>query len=292
MQRFPGFPSLVINRQMALSKTKSAITLALTLAALPMVTALTGCSDSKVSLNADNKLVSASVTEGDKEPIWPNDDPSIPDGKGVYAAQNCAQCHGADGKPVGGGAIDLSSKEWARKQKPVEQYDFITFGKEGSNHVKVRDKLKPSEIWNLVFYVRSLSTPALTDEQIAELDPVFGANCAVCHGKKGFGNGPLMKGNTLEPLPANFQSFPRFYDRTDETLWDHIANGIKWEGMPNFLGKEDKAKNIKFDEPYIWRLVGYIRHFHESNKTELATRAAHEKEAKEEANMKDQANSK
>ena len=92
---------MVINRQMALSKTKTAITLALTLAALPMVGALTGCSDSKVSLQADNKLVSTKVTEGDKEPIWPNDDPSIPDGKGIYAAQNCATCHGADGKPVG-----------------------------------------------------------------------------------------------------------------------------------------------------------------------------------------------
>lgn len=103
---------MVINRQMALTKTKlvktlvspvvtkRALTVLLTLAAMPMFTALTGCSDSKVSLNADNPLVGTKVTEGDKEPIWPNDDPSIPDGKGVYAAQNCATCHGADGKPV------------------------------------------------------------------------------------------------------------------------------------------------------------------------------------------------
>lgn len=298
---------MVINRQMALTKTKlfktlvapvvakRGLTVLLILAAMPMFTALTGCSDSKVSLNADNPLVGTKVTEGDKEPIWPNDDPSIPDGKGIYAAQNCAACHGADGKPVAGKAtIDLSDKGHARKQKPVEQYDFITFGKHeggGVEHPVMRDKLRPSEIWNLVFYVRSLSTPALTDEEIAEIDPVFGANCAVCHGKKGYGNGPLMKGNTLQPLPANFQSFPRFYDRTDEVLWDHIANGIKWEGMPNFLGKEDRAKNIKFDEPYIWRMVGYIRHFHESNKTEIATRAAHEKEEKEETNEANEAKS-
>jgi mono/diheme cytochrome c family protein len=174
----------------------------------------------------------------------------------------------------------------------VEQYDFITFGKEGSDHPAVRSKLRPPEIWNLVFYVRSLSTPPLTDGEIAEVSSVFGANCAVCHGTKGYGNGPLMKGNVLEPAPANFQSFPRFYDRTDELLWDHIANGIKWEGMPNFLGKQDKAKKVTFDEPYIWKMVGYVRHFHESNLTEDATKALHAKEDKEEKEHKDGAESK
>ena len=68
-------------------------------------------------------------------------------------------------------------------------------------------------------------------------------------------------------MPANFQNFARFYDRSDFTLWDHIANGIKWEGMPNFLGKEDKAKNIKFDQAYIWKLVDYVRHFHETTES-------------------------
>lgn len=291
---------MVINRQMALTKenklisrltspqaVKRALTLVLSLSLFPVVSALSGCSDSQVNVKADSALVSTKATEGSHEPIWPNDDPSIPDGKGIYEKQNCASCHGADGKPVEGKSkIDFSDKVWARKQKPVEQYDFITFGKKAGEtveHPVVRDKLRPSEIWNLVFYVRSLSTPPLTDAEIAELDPVFGANCAVCHGKKGYGNGPLMKANTLQPLPANFQSFPRFYDRDDETLWDHIANGIKWEGMPNFLGKEDRRNKAKFDEPYIWRMVGYIRHFHESNKTEIATREAAKKEAAEEA---------
>ena len=178
----------------------------------------------------------------------------------------------------------------------MEQYDFITFGKEGSDHPSVRSKLRPPDIWNLVFYVRSLSTPPLTDAEILEVQPVFGANCVVCHGAKGYGNGPLMKGNVLEPAPANFQSFPRFYDRTDETLWDHIANGIKWEGMPNFLGKvdrkSDKTKVTTFDEAYIWKLVGFVRHFHESNLTEDATKALHAKEDKEEKEHKEDASNK
>ena len=39
--------------------------------------------------------------------------------------------------------------------------------------------------------------------------------------------------------------------------------------MPNFLGKEDKAKNIKFDDAYIWQLVDYVRHFHETTDKNL-----------------------
>jgi len=244
---------------------------------------LTACGDSKVIVSDDKGLVASSVTAGKKEVIYPNDDPSIPDGGGIYQAQNCASCHGADGKPVGGnGAPDFSSKEWGRLQKPVDQYDFITYGKEGSNHPKMAGALRTSQIWNLVFYVRSLSTPPLTDDEIGKVLPVFGANCAVCHGTKGFGNGPLMKGNVLEPAPANFQSFPRFYDRTDDVLWDHIANGIKWEAMPNFLGKVDNKNKVTFDRDYIYKLVGFVRHFHESNKTEAATKAAHDKEKEEE----------
>jgi len=251
---------------------------------LAVTVGLTACGDNKVIVpTADDGLVSTKVTMGSREPVYPNDDPSVPDGAGIYQAQNCAACHGADGKPAGGKAtVDLSSKDWGRLQKPVEEYDFITFGKKGSDHPAMNGVLRSSQIWNLVFYVRSLSTQPLTDAEISEVLPVFGANCAVCHGTKGYGNGPLAKGNTLEPSPANFQSFPRFYDRTDDVLWDHIANGIKWEGMPNFLGKTDKAKNITFDRDYIYKLVGYVRHFHESNKTEAATKAAHEQENKDE----------
>jgi mono/diheme cytochrome c family protein len=249
---------------------------------------LTACGDNKIVVpSSDSGMVSTKVTMGSGETVYPNDDPSVPDGGDVYKSQNCASCHGDGGKPSGAGVTsDFSSKDWGRKQKPVEQFDFIEKamknGKEIPGHPKMQGVLRTSQIWNLVFYVRSLSTQPLTDTEISEVLPVFGANCAVCHGTKGYGNGPLMKGNVLEPAPANFQSFPRFYDRDDDTLWDHIANGIKWEGMPNFLGKTDKAKNITFDRDYIYKLVGYVRHFHESNKTEAATKAAHEKEDKEE----------
>ena len=36
--------------------------------------------------------------------------------------------------------------------------------------------------------------------------------------------------------------------------------------MPNFLGKEDKLKKVKFDQAYIWKLVAYVRAFSSTNK--------------------------
>ncbi|HEY9773269.1 MAG TPA: c-type cytochrome [Planktothrix sp.] len=232
--------------------------------AVPLVASLASCGG-MVKVDNSNQ-VQPEVTQGKPEPLYPNDLPSSADGKLVYAAQNCAQCHGADGK--GGSAkIDFTNTEYMDKQKPVDQYMFVAYGKQGANpHPATVDKLTTRQIWNLVFYTRSLARPVIAPtsnpehpEEYLALDAVFGSNCVVCHGKKGNGDGPLA--HDLEPIPANFAQFPRFYDRTDAVLWDHIANGIQWEGMPNFLNKEDKAKNVKFDKDYIWKLVAYVRHF-------------------------------
>lgn len=254
---------------------------------LPFIAALTGCGQSGVTVTQSNDAsVATSVTATPPQLIvYPNDRPSIPDGKPVFA-QNCASCHtgastdatataGAGGKAGGG-----FSEEWARQTKPVDIYRIVAFGW-AENHPKFNaehkheafsGKLSVRELWDVVSYTKNLGEPALTDVQIAEVDPVFGSNCAVCHGTKGDGDGPLAR--NLDPMPANFQRFDRFYNRTDDVLFDHIANGIRWEGMPNFLGKQDKKKNVKFDEPYIRKLVAYVHKFHLSNEAVLTAHAA------------------
>lgn len=244
-----------------------AISLVVTASALVL---LAGCSKQEVTLKgSQDALAERSVTANNQTVIYPDDDPSVPDGKVTFEKMNCAACHGASGEGVQGKtSIALSDKEYMHQQKPVEQFEFLSFGKPGSDHPVLNDKLSRREIWNLVFYARSLAAPLLTAKEWSDIDAVFGSNCAVCHGKIGYGDGPLA--HNLEPQPANFQNFVRFYDRSDDILWDHIANGIKWEGMPNFLGKEDKAKNVKFDREYIWKLVQYVRNFHETNQSTIA----------------------
>lgn len=234
-----------------------------TLALIPLICLLASCGQTEQKLPQSDPLISEKQTEAPKDyVVYPDDRPSIPDGKLVYQAQNCASCHGADGgtKPEGATA-SLSDNRYMAGLKPVELYKAITYGKEAHHHMQ--GKISVKDTWNLVFYSRSLGCPALDQKQIDEINPVFGSNCAVCHGTKGDGDGPLAR--NLEPMPANFQTMKRFFDRTDDTLFDHIANGIKWEGMPNFLGKEDKKKNVKFDHEYIRKLVQYVRNFHVSN---------------------------
>jgi len=244
---------------------------------LPITVFLSGCTQEFSLKGADEKLAERSVTEEAMQVVFPDDNPSVPDGKAVYEKMNCAECHSATGQPVAGKAsLDLSSKTFMGKRKPLDQFIFLSYGGgsaegENINHPALKGKVSRRDIWDLVFYTRSLAVPALSDDEVAQIDAVFGSNCAVCHGKRGHGDGPLAK--NLEPVPANFHKFERFYDRDDDMLWDHIANGIKWEGMPNFLNKQDSAKNVKFDEAYIRKLVQYIRHFHESNKPTLAQAA-------------------
>jgi mono/diheme cytochrome c family protein len=235
-----------------------------------VVLMLSACGGPEVINGKESNLIKENVTAGGVEVVYPDAPPSVPDGKTVWQKLNCAVCHGMEGKGKSDKCpIDLADKYHMVKQKPVEQYKFLVFGKPGLNHPTVDKLISRRDAWNLVFYMRSLARPALTAKEVDDITPVFGSNCAVCHGTKGYGDGPV--GRNFEPMPANFQNFSRFYDRTDYELWDHIANGIKWEGMPNFLGKEDKAKNVKFDQAYIWKLVDYVRHFHESTQSTAST---------------------
>lgn len=227
---------------------------------------LCACGGPQVIKGTETRLIKENVTAGSEQVIYPDAPPSVPDGKVVWQKLNCAVCHGMDGKGMGGKcSMDLSDKYHMVKLTPVDQYKFLVFGRPGVDHLSINKLITTREAWNLVFYVRSLARPPLTAKQLEEVSSVFGSNCAVCHGTKGYGDGPV--GRNFEPMPANFQNFPRFYDRSDFILWDHIANGIKWEGMPNFLGKEDKAKSVKFDQAYIWKLVDYVRHFHETTES-------------------------
>lgn len=236
---------------------------------LPVVSLLASCGQPQITVpSTDNQLVSEKQTEAPKDfVVYPDDRPSVPDGKLVYAKMQCASCHGADGSGGNGPALNDTMKMSA--VKPVDLYKHLTYGEKEQHHML--GKISNRDVWNLVFYTRSLSVAPLTQAELDDILPTFGANCAVCHGTKGDGDGPLAR--NLEPWPANFTTFRRFYDRTDDVLFDHIANGIKWEGMPNFLGKEDKKKNVKFDHAYIKKLVQYVRNFHMSGEPTVASAA-------------------
>lgn len=362
MQRFPGFRSSIIDFVLLAPKkveiemqpqlnrlkklTRKFNLLGFALLTIPIAVSLTAC-QSQVSVGPkESELANREATAGKDVVLFPDAVPSVYDGSVYWQQNNCASCHGAEGKGVAGQCdIDLTNVERMRQRKPVDQYKLISFGSvveevtpvtsalglpEGASegapgenapahgteplkpadgakpadgskpadatkpveapepanppkpadaegheakepsgrlmkHEAYLDKLNKRQRWDLVFYARSLAVPLLSDEERLAMKAVFGANCAVCHGSRGAGDGQLNKGLVLQPAPANFTQFDRFYDRTDEQIWDHIAHGIRWEGMPNFLGKQDRGNKVKFDADYIWKLTQYVRNFHEDS---------------------------
>lgn len=69
----------------------------------------------------------------------------------------CAMCHGADGKGGKMGTRDFASPE-VKKESDAELIEIVTKGKPGPPKMPAyADKLKDTEIKDLVAYVRSLS---------------------------------------------------------------------------------------------------------------------------------------
>jgi cytochrome c6 len=78
------------------------------------------------------------------------------DAAGTYKAK-CAMCHGADGKGGKMGTRDFASAD-VKKETDAELTDIITKGKPGPPKMPAYgDKLKDTEIKDLVAYIRGLS---------------------------------------------------------------------------------------------------------------------------------------
>jgi mono/diheme cytochrome c family protein len=196
-----------------------------------------------------SSLLNKKTTAADLD--FPSHDPSITKGEGIYL-QNCAQCHGT--KPT------YPDKKYMRTRSPKEQYLTVTMGnKKGMPAFK--DKLSREERWDALMYMRAeiLGYYPENSDELAKMNSIFGGNCAVCHGTRGHGDGPLHK--SLYPPPANFNQFSRLYTRTDEKLHHELTYGIPWTAMPAWKGRVDFDQHYEFNDEMIWKLVRYVRQF-------------------------------
>ncbi len=187
---------------------------------------------------------------------FPSRPPRLSKGKVIFE-QNCNTCHAG------------ISYDKIKDEKPIDTYLMLTRGDKG--HPKF-PKLTRDQRWEALFYARHLAGES--DIQNKEIAAIFGANCAVCHGSKGFADGPLHSGHAsahelgmapvkgaFNPPPANFHSYYRMYNRTNDILVKNIKEGLYPSGMPAWDGVYDKDKNVTFDDALILDLVKYIRGF-------------------------------
>jgi mono/diheme cytochrome c family protein len=90
-------------------------------------------------------------------------------------------------------------------------------------------------------------TPAV----IAAGRDLYAANCAICHGTRGEGDGPA--GSGLSPRPANLRSLVHSPMAGDDYLmWAIAAGGAAFgTGMPAF--KDALAEDAR------WKIIRYLR---------------------------------
>jgi high-affinity iron transporter len=86
---------------------------------------------------------------------------------------------------------------------------------------------------------------------------VFAQNCAVCHGVKGFGDGPAAA--SLDPKPVNFHDLEFIQDNSPYAFYRVIKNGVTGTAMPSWeyqLSQQEK-----------WDVIKYVRSFVQDEKS-------------------------
>lgn len=101
----------------------------------------------------------------------PETEQRIARGAAIYVDSGCPSCHGAEGRGDGRSGQDLKTAEgdpiiprdlthkWSFRggHTPSDIYRRIANGMDGSSMAAYEEVLEPDDLWNLVFYVLSLS---------------------------------------------------------------------------------------------------------------------------------------
>ena len=109
-----------------------------------------------------------------------DDQEAIRVGMGVFRLR-CADCHGTDARGVRG--PDLTQL-WAVGRTDEGIFRTITEGIPGTNMRAVdRVRTRDSEVWQIIAYLRSISTPTVTQTtgDTARGEQIFATTCSVCH---------------------------------------------------------------------------------------------------------------
>jgi len=118
----------------------------------------------------------------------------------------------------------------------------------------VKDKRAPADVAALATRIRWAVIKAYSVEVAPRQPPdlrqgaaLYAAQCAVCHGAEGTGDGPA--GRTLDPKPANFRDRERMAQRSMYGLYSSITLGVDGTAMASFraLGEDQR-----------WSLAYYV----------------------------------
>ncbi|MCX6049892.1 MAG: c-type cytochrome [Chloroflexi bacterium] len=173
--------------------------------------------------------------------------------------QNCAPCHGEQGKSDGPSVSGLPAPPpqladpatiWARS--PAEYFHIVKFGRIQKFMPPWGDHLNDTQIWQTLYYAWSLHTDQAKVQSGAQL---YAQTCTECHGASGQGDGPKAKGK-----------LPNFADSAQMIVQTQVQLSEQWKKAHPTIGQdwsEDQRRNV----------LDYIRTFSYTPPWESAFRA-------------------
>jgi mono/diheme cytochrome c family protein len=190
------------------------------------VALLAGACQSEQSVPAGEEMLAyGNTVPFEEEPLpFPITMPSALTGRSVFE-QACYRCHRGPEPPP----VDFTDPFWNWQMTPGQLFNTIAYGESG--HPRMSSELGVVEIWDAVAYTWSLNMPDA--DTLAEAAIAYGNSCTVCHGKTGFGNGPLA--HNLYPKPQNFTDRRVMSEFTNEYLYFRISKGGQFEEIPESI---------------------------------------------------------
>jgi len=170
----------------------------------------------------------------------PSHKPSAASGMALFAA-NCVSCHGMAGDGSGlAGAADFTDLQFVAGKSPAQFYTAIRDGVTGTAMPAWGSKLSDVQIWDLLYYARSLAT---SPERLSLGKELFAANCVSCHGQAGDGSGL--------PGAANFTNQAFMSGATSQRFLESTANGRPGTAMPAWSDRLSQDQ-IRAMADYVW----------------------------------------
>jgi mono/diheme cytochrome c family protein len=170
----------------------------------------------------------------------PSPKPSAASGMALFAA-NCASCHGAAGDGSGlAGAANFTDVQFVAGKSPAQFYMAIRDGVAGTAMPAWGSELSDAQIWDVLYYERSLAT---SPERVYQGEELFVTNCVPCHGEAG--DGSALSG------AANFTDQAFMTRATSQRFQESIANGLAGTAMPAW-GDTLSQDQIRALVDYVW----------------------------------------
>ena len=93
-----------------------------------------------------------------------------------------------------------------------------------------------------------------TPENVDRGRQIYQANCAICHGPRGLGDGP--QAFVLNPKPFNLQLHVPLHPTGEIFYW--IRNGVPGTAMPAWKDATNADGTPKLTEEQTWQVIRYL----------------------------------